>query len=87
MKGSRGGEFAEDDFDKLPVYDIDAGAADRIRALAHSVMVGQRPCVARRSGLERAYSCFLEPLLASGVTVFYLIWAITQALHFYRISR
>jgi hypothetical protein len=87
MRGETQCNLEDAGLGKLSVHDIDAGTAERIRTLAHTILAGQRERAARRSGFEQAYSRFLEPAWVSGVVVCYLIWAVKRALLFYQILR
>lgn len=72
---------------KLSVHDVGAGTAEKIRNLAHTSLARQRQRAAQRWGFELTYSRFLEPVLVSGVVVFYLTWAVKRALLLYQILR
>jgi hypothetical protein len=69
---------------RLSAHDVDPATAERIRERAHAILADQRQRTMRRSGLERFYSRFLEPVLVSTVVATYLVWAVSCVLLLYR---
>lgn len=64
----------------LPLHDLDALRALRIRARSHRVLAGHRRRSRRiRAAAGRLYSGYLEPALVCGFAGAILVWAFERA--------
>jgi hypothetical protein len=63
----------------MAVHDVDDWRVQRIQKRAHAVLARNR----RLSGLNRAYSRYLEPALVGGLSLVILLWAMERTLYLF----